>query len=268
MSSAEPSAELSSNSTRGFCCCKVCRSETLSATQITLYWKTSWTCTAHICWPIWLKFGTRGLHLIPLSHYAFRQNQFSENYTSLATVNETLPIFYSPHFPIWDEIRFRKCSQKFSVSHTLKISELKAVVYFWGHKPKIQSVLSKLLSNLGEIRCNRSAHNSVHLLWVKCKSAEGRPYLCMDIHDSSHILLCRETVWLLMIKKALVNYTYCLQRHLQFCISCLDVTASPVINSFHITCIFLNVQVQPATSRSQPFSVRWHAYSSVKYSAT
>jgi len=39
-----------------------------------------------------------------------------------------------------------------------------------------------------------------------------------------HILVYRETVCdILMVKNALVKSAYCLLRHLQSCISCLDI---------------------------------------------
>jgi len=84
-----------------------------------------------------LKFGTRGLHLIPLSHYAFRENQCSENHTLLATVNEILPNFYFFSSNL-GKIRFRKRAQKRDVHFNLKIHEVKTIVYF-GAQTKFNS---------------------------------------------------------------------------------------------------------------------------------
>jgi hypothetical protein len=58
--------------------------------------EASWiyTCSFRISWPTWVKFGTRGLQVMPLSHGAFRENLCSESPTLFRTVNEISPIFY------------------------------------------------------------------------------------------------------------------------------------------------------------------------------
>jgi len=52
---------------------------------ITLYLSFKWisACTLNIYWPVWVKFGTTDLHILPLTKFEFCANLYSNSYILL-----------------------------------------------------------------------------------------------------------------------------------------------------------------------------------------
>jgi hypothetical protein len=160
---------------------------------------------------MWVKLGIEDLHIILLSIFEFRQNQYGEKPTLQwgwrVCVNETSPCFLQFSTDI-DKVRSGTCSQNFSGSCEIRDNGTVRATPYVGVYSNFSPCLRHLSPDLSEIRYKRSERDAAEFIIVSWKSLLGKSIFLLQA-QMTLCLVCTETLDdISKVKNSLVKSVY------------------------------------------------------------